>query len=241
MGTVNFLNHLVTLSIVIPSFNEEGNVVAVTEEVIDWSRRSRDRRVEVILVNDGSTDNSISEMENLTRKFPDVKLISHATNKGLGAAIYSGMTAATGDWITWLPADGQIAAENLDRLLRVADDCAICVLLRPDRQRSLPRRILTAAFHLVVRAAVSNRYERFSGVFLVRVDRVVSLTLVANTAVQNLAVVEHCVLNGARVVQVEGTLRPRTTGVSKVANIKTSIQTFLETVTLKGKITRLDR
>ena len=67
-----------------------------------------------------------------------------------------------------------------------------------------------------------------------------SLTLVAKTAVQNLAVVEHCVLNGARVVHVEGTLRPRATGVSKVANIKTSIQTFLETVTLKGKITRVD-
>ena len=128
MGTVNFLNYPVTLSIVIPSFNEEGNVVAVAEELINWSMRYPERRVEIIIVNDGSTDKSVSEMEHLARRFPDVKLISHATNEGLGAAIYSGMTAATGEWITWLPADGQIAAENLDRLLRVADDCAICVL-----------------------------------------------------------------------------------------------------------------
>lgn len=231
---------MITLSIIVPAFNEAANITPTVEEAIRCLDRPSERRLELILVNDGSSDATEQEIGILARTFPQVKVISHEVNRGLGAAIYSGLRAATGGWISWLPADGQIPPENVEELIRVVDDNSIAILLRPEQQRSVRRRILTAAFHLVVRAALSDRYHRYSGVFLVPRERISSLNLVASTAVQNLAVVEHCVLRGARVIAVDGTLRPRKSGISKVANTKTTLQTLLETLTVKGKIKSSD-
>ena len=228
------------LSIVIPAFNEEANISPTVEEAILRLKETPLTTAQFVLVNDGSTDGTLREMEGLSRRFPNITVLSHDVNKGLGAAIYSGMLSATGDCISWLPADGQIPPENLERLTRVVDGEVIAILLRPERQRSCSRRFLTAGFNLVVKATVSDRYHRYSGVFLVPRHRVASLKLVASTAVQNLAVVEHCVLQGARVVAVEGSLRPRASGISKVANPKTTLQTLLETITVKRKIAPSD-
>lgn len=224
------------LSIVVPAYNEEANISPTVEEALLRLGGNPEWRLQFILVNDGSSDGTLREMEGLARRFPNVTVLSHEMNRGLGAAIHSGMTLATGEWISWLPADGQIPPENLELMERVVDADVIAILLRPERQRSLSRRLLTAGFNLVVKATVSNRYHRYSGVFLVPRERVVSLKLVATTAVQNLAVVEHCVSQGVRVAGVEGTLRPRASGVSKVANTKTTLQTLFETITVKRKI-----
>jgi glycosyltransferase involved in cell wall biosynthesis len=229
-------NDSFSLSVVIPAFNEAANVATTVQEALHQLCANPQHRVEMILVDDGSTDETSQEMISLARTFPNVRIVSHEVNMGLGAAIYSGMTAASGDWISWLPADGQIPPDNIDLLAQVVDDSTIAILLRPDQQRSIGRRILTALFHVVVRVALSDRYRRYSGVFLVPRHRVTSLKLVANTAVQNLAVVESCRLEGAQVVSVEGTLRPRASGVSKVANAKTSLQTLMETLSMRRKL-----
>lgn len=225
-----------SLTVVIPAFNEAANVVAMVGEAIHRLCANPRCRVEVILVDDGSTDETRNEMNNLARTFSNVRIVSHEVNIGLGAAIYSGMAVASGDWISWLPADGQIPPENIDLLAQVVNDTKVAILLRPEQQRSIGRRILTTLFHVVVRVAVSDQYRRYSGVFLVPRHRVASLKLVANTAVQNLAVVERCRLDGAQVIAVEGTLRPRASGVSKVANPKTSVQTLMETLSMRRKL-----
>jgi glycosyltransferase involved in cell wall biosynthesis len=225
-----------SISIVIPAFNEDANITPTVEEAIVSLRETPWISARFILVNDGSTDRTLQEMNNLSRRFSDITVLSHPINKGLGAAIYSGMMAATTDWISWLPADGQIPPENLPRLMHAISDEMVAILLRPENQRSLGRRLLTTGFNLVVKAAVSNRYSRYSGIFVVPRSRITSLKLVANTAVQNLVVVEHCIQQGTLVKAVEGTLRPRASGISKVANTKTTIQTLLETITVKRKI-----
>jgi glycosyltransferase involved in cell wall biosynthesis len=224
------------LSIIIPAFNEEANIALTVEEAISHLGEDPQLRVQFILVDDGSTDGTSREMRSLASRFPQVTVLRHEMNRGLGAAIYSGMAKASGDWISWLPADGQIPPENVTNVLRAVSDDAIVILRRPERQRSFGRRFLTAGFHLVVRAMISDRYHRYSGVFLVPRELMASLKLVANTAVQNVAVIEYAVFQGARVVAVEGTLRPRTSGVSKVANTKTTLQTLFETLTMKRKI-----
>jgi len=228
------------LTIVIPAFNEGANIASTVEEAIHRLGNTLLHCAQFVLVDDGSSDETGREMEALARKFPQVTVISHQVNKGLGAAIYSGMLAATEEWVSWIPADGQISPENIELLSRAVDTDSIAILLRPERQRTLGRRILTAAFSCVVQAALSDRYRRYSGVFLVPRERVKTLQLVASTAVQNLAVIEHCVLQGARVAAVEGTLRPRASGFSKVANAKTTLQTFWETLCIKRRMNDQD-
>jgi glycosyltransferase involved in cell wall biosynthesis len=224
------------LTVVIPAFDEEANIAPTVEEAVIFFQEVSRIPTQVILVDDGSTDGTLQEMKHLSRCIPGVTVISHDTNRGLGAAIYSGMIAASGKLISWLPADGQIPPQNIEKLLCAINNNSIAILSRPEQQRSVRRRILTWGFNLVVRAAISNRYHRYSGVFLIPRQPIASLKLVANTAVQNLAVVEHCVRLGADIVAVEGTLRPRASGISKVANPRTTFQTLLDTISVRRKL-----
>ena len=82
------------VSVVFPAYNEESNIgpqvesaLAVLEPMIP--------NLEVIVVNDGSRDGTAAAVQALTVTHPNVRLVSHPTNYGYGAALYSGFTAAT--------------------------------------------------------------------------------------------------------------------------------------------------
>ncbi len=96
-----------TLSIVIPAKNEaenlQGFLPRLTAQVGD---------AEVIVVNDGSTDNTVEVCQQF-----DIQVISHPYSKGNGAAIKTGARAATGEIIVFLDGDGQHRPEDIPRLL----------------------------------------------------------------------------------------------------------------------------
>lgn len=99
------------LSIVIPAKNEAENLVEFLPRL-----KAQVGDAECIVVNDGSTDNTVEICEQ-----NDVKVISHPYSKGNGAAIKSGARAATGDIIIFLDGDGQHKPEDIPRLLEELD------------------------------------------------------------------------------------------------------------------------
>lgn len=82
------------LSIVIPAFNESARLPA-TLQAIEAYFQSSGMQAEVLVVDDGSTDDTAQLTE---RDFPNVRLIRHQKNMGKGAAVKTGMLAATGEW-----------------------------------------------------------------------------------------------------------------------------------------------
>lgn len=94
-------------SIVIPAKNEEEGLARFLP-----SLRQIYPEVEVIVVNDGSTDNTVQVCED-----HGVRVISHPYSKGNGAAIKTGARAAIGDYIVFMDGDGQHDPEDIARLL----------------------------------------------------------------------------------------------------------------------------
>ena len=94
------------LSIVIPALDEEEAIGATVERCLAARGRivaeSPASGVEVIVVNDGSTDRT----EEIARRYPDVTVLGFDRNRGYGAAIKSGFAAARGEWVGFLDADG---------------------------------------------------------------------------------------------------------------------------------------
>jgi dolichol-phosphate mannosyltransferase len=86
------------ISIIIPFYNEQENVVAVLEET-----RRTNPDAEIIAVNDGSRDAT----ESLIQKFQDVRLISFPKNLGQSAALYAGLLAASHPLCVLMDGDGQ--------------------------------------------------------------------------------------------------------------------------------------
>jgi len=93
------------LSILIPVYNEDTTIYEVLEKVKSVELTNNIEK-EVIVVNDCSKDNSKREIERFSENFPGaIVILSHAVNKGKGAAIQTGVNSATGNYIIIQDAD----------------------------------------------------------------------------------------------------------------------------------------
>ena len=125
------------ISVIIPAYNEENSiehtVLSVSKE---FERLKTD--ADIIVVNDGSTDNTGDIITNLVNVV-NCKRIHHNKNKGYGAALKTGIEHATGDWILIIDADGTYPAACIGDLLRHKDTADMIVGSRNIRGQYLRR------------------------------------------------------------------------------------------------------
>ena len=103
-----------TLAVVIPAFNEEGAVRSGVEHVL---KVLRDNNIsgEVVVVNDGSTDNTLAEAQ-----ASGARIITYPDNVGYGYALKTGIAGTDSDYVAILDADGTYPAEKLPEMLQMA-------------------------------------------------------------------------------------------------------------------------
>jgi len=92
------------LTIIIPAYNEELVIRSVISELKVAFPDAR-----IILVDDGSRDDTVNEAMSI----PEITIISHDVNRGMGAALKTGMRAANSEFLAWYDADGQHSPEDL--------------------------------------------------------------------------------------------------------------------------------
>ena len=105
------------LTVVVPVYNVETTLVRCLDSIL--SQNVED--LELILVNDGSTDTSAEIAAGYAERYPCVALISQ-TNAGLSAARNTGIDAATGDFVTFVDSDDYIRPTTFTVLLALLDD-----------------------------------------------------------------------------------------------------------------------
>lgn len=111
------------ISVVVPCYNEEKALPLFYEElkknITDFSRNVE---FEVLLVNDGSKDNTLNVIKNLAKKDDRIKYISFSRNFGKEAAIYAGLENASGDYVTLMDADLQDPPSLLKEMYKSVTD-----------------------------------------------------------------------------------------------------------------------
>ena len=115
------------LSLVIPALNEEDGIAAIMQRVLAVGpalKSACECELELIVVDDGSKDRT-AQIVNAT---PGVRLVSHPHNRGYGAALKTGFSAATGDLLGFLDADGTYPPEHLPELCQAILDGADVVV-----------------------------------------------------------------------------------------------------------------
>ncbi len=109
------------LSIIIPVYNEEQNIIEVLQKLIDLNLESFVNNYEIIVVDDCSTDNSYKIINHFIHRqsFHNLKLVKHDNNHGKGAAIVSGIKHANGDVYLFQDADLELDVKDIPRMIDV--------------------------------------------------------------------------------------------------------------------------
>jgi len=138
------------LSIVLPAHNEAGNLEGVVTSFLTLAEEYG-LEPQIIIVNDGSTDDTSKIGHELAGSYGTVNCIDHPENIGYGGAIRSGIRAAEGEFIGITDADGQFDPEDLLRLLDYSDSYDVIVGYRKRRADPLGRRLLGSMWTAVGR------------------------------------------------------------------------------------------
>lgn len=107
-----------TLSIVIPIYNESKTLEQLLNKVVAVEM-PHNIKSEIILVNDGSKDNSLEIMEEFQKKYPNVKAYSNPKNSGKTQTVKNGISYTTGDWVVIQDADLEYEPNELKDLLNL--------------------------------------------------------------------------------------------------------------------------
>ena len=112
------------ISLVLPCYNEEKNIPFLCKEFLDLPIQNY--RAELILVNNGSTDNTKNRIEQEIKNNKSsnvvIKLVDLNLNKGYGGGIFEGLKKATGDYIGWAHADLQTPLIDFFKLFLIIKD-----------------------------------------------------------------------------------------------------------------------
>ena len=107
---------MTNFSIIIPVYNESNNIEELVLEI--FNSLSIYKNYEIIIIDDGSNDNSINVIKNLKKKYP-VKLIEHHENLGQSQSIYTGIKNSSSKTIVTLDGDGQNNPKDIPKLLEI--------------------------------------------------------------------------------------------------------------------------
>ncbi|MCP5433098.1 MAG: glycosyltransferase [Alphaproteobacteria bacterium] len=95
----------VSLSIVVPVYNEAGNVLPLVAEII--AAMEGGVPYEILLVDDGSSDSGVQEMTEARERWPNIRVVTHTGRAGKSAALFTAGLVARGAWLQTLDGDGQ--------------------------------------------------------------------------------------------------------------------------------------
>ncbi|MCA8942942.1 MAG: glycosyltransferase family 2 protein [Planctomycetes bacterium] len=213
-----------SLSIVVPVYQESAGIPALERALRAFEAdESRVRRLQVVLVDDGSTDGSGELLRQSFGGWPNATVVAHAHNLGLGAALETGAAVADGDYVAWFDSDLTYPPELLGRLAAELDlgaDVALASCYHPDGGvDGVP------AWRLALSRAASAVYSRLTGGVLhtytsmVRAYRRETLDACSSTREGFLAVTEvllRALRAGKRCVEVPAVLARRRAGQSKM-------------------------
>jgi len=203
-------------SVVIPIKDERENLVPLTEQlvtVLDGRGESRSAPIELIFIDDGSSDGSSDVLDGLAARYPTVKVFHFDRNYGQSAAFDAGFKQSTGDLVMTIDGDLQNDPADIATLLPHIKTFDLVCGWRKDRHDNLTRKISSRIANSVRSAVTGDRVH----------DTGCSLKLFRRPVVEKMQLFEGmhrffpalALMHGFTVTEVPVRHYPRTRGTSK--------------------------
>ena len=226
-----------SISCTILAYNEEATVEAATVEVITTLQgQYPDRAREVIIVDDGSTDTTPDISSRMADRFPEVRVVTHAENRGPGSALVTGFTESQNEVVCFHAADQQLPFDEVAALIPLLDDHDLVIGDRTDRPGYTRLRRLSSWTYITLAHNLYglHRFKDFNFLYLYRKDLLDRITIETSGVFMPTEVLVKALDLDARVATATVTCLPRKAGVATCGRPSVIVWTFVEMMRFWG-------
>ena len=201
------------LTVLMPAYNEARNLLPNTALLMD-KLCELGVDYELLIVDDGSTDETPALANDLAARDPRVHVVHHPRNLGIGRALWTGFRAAQGDFTIFIPSDLAMRPDEIAKYLRAAQDADIVVGLRSDRRdNGWTRKLISWVNITLVRTLFGMPLHQFQYVCMYRTRFLREITIdYADSAFIQAEVLIKARDMGYRLQEVTVEYIPRTSG-----------------------------
>lgn len=203
--------HKKSVTLITPAYNEEAIITPNLQRLCDYMQAMEDQYDwDILVVNDGSKDNTAALADAFAATHPQVKVIHHRINRNLGGALRTGFRYATGDYVIVLDLDLSYHEEHIERLLvEIEETDAEIVIASPymkggkNTKVPLMRLLLSKNVNRFLRITSPKKIHTFTG--MVRVYKrefLQTLNLKSSTYAINPEIIHKAIILRARIEEI---------------------------------------
>lgn len=237
---MNEIKHISEISVFFPTYNEEKNIentVLKAKKILNKLFKTW----EIIVVNDGSSDDTKKIVSDLSREEPRIKLINHKSNRGYGAAFKSGLYNAKYNWIAFTDSDGQFDFSEISEFVARQFETNADLVIGYYKKRKVSKfKIITSkmwefAVFIFFGLSVKDIDCGFKLISKKVIDKIPPLESERGAFISSEFLIK-CQKAGFKIVEVAVTHYPRLQGKGTGRDIKVIIKSFIDLFKLWRKL-----
>jgi dolichol-phosphate mannosyltransferase len=143
------------LSVIIPAYNEEHNIVAAIDDVLSGVAAAVPD-VEIIVIDDGSRDGTAALVAEMATRTPQIVMLRQS-NRGHGPALLHGLAQAKGEWILLIDSDRQVSLARFAEHWAMREKHDVILGVRRPRRDPLHRQLISLAMRAMLKARLGVR------------------------------------------------------------------------------------
>jgi len=222
----------ISLTVFFPCYNEEENIAVLVRETAGILS-TLVKTHEILIVNDGSTDNTGPVADRLSSEYEHVRVIHHRTNQGYGGALISGFANAAYDWVFFTDGDNQFYVQEIGLLLSEIENHDVVIGFRKERKDPFHRKLYAKTWNVLIRLFLGLAIKDLNCAFkLIKKSALAGTSLRSSGAMISAELLLRAKLSGARFKEVGVSHKPRLFGRQTGGNPKVILRALVELLRL---------
>ena len=215
-----------SLSVIMPALNEEKNIKKAVINTINALNKHKING-EIIIINDGSTDNTANIVQELSKNIDNLKIITHEKPEGIGCSVWDGMKSSEKDVVVYFPADNENDPDDALIYFDLMKKVDIIVpFIHNLEVRTITRRIISAIFNFIINITFFTKFNYHNGTTFYRRVILNDIELSNLGFFYQTELLIKLIKKGYLFAEVPNFLDRRSGGKSKALTLKSLFQTI---------------
>ncbi len=213
-----------SISVIIPAFNEEGNLENAVKDVVSAAEAAEVENYEILIFNDFSADKTGEVADGLAKENQHIKVIHNPKNMGLGYNYRKGIELAKNEYVIMVPGDNEVEGKSIGNLFAQVGKADIVISYTANPEiRPKTRQIISRSFVGLMNFLFGLKLRYYNGISLIRKDLLQKVEMTTFGFAYMAEILTKLIKAGHSFVEVPMYIRLRAYGKVSVFRLKSII------------------